>query len=534
MVGFHIDMNMAHYRVDYLKKWLKELARLGFDTIVWEVENSIVWETCPECVAPDALSKETFREILAECRDLGLEPVPLFQTIGHAEYVLRHEAYQHLRELPGRIDQYCPRHPALLPFLQAWIQEYLDLFDTVTHFHLGADEAWSLGTCPKCSAYAAAHSLSQLYVDHVNAVAGPLIDRGITPIIWADMVLHHNEALESLSRDIMLHDWMYDIYRGSGKVWVWGQRMRRKEDLTGQTKALFGPYLFPDGDEPGREPETFYTADFLADKGFRVVTCPSSSSYGDNVFSPRNWLHLANTFDSFRHGLSGHLYGSVLTSWSVRLHPWELQLACISAPSLLRANPCASIEDFQVWFARERFGSDGTSFWKACGLLSKSCLFSHSGSLGYGKAALPVVEDHVQRTIAGIRAREELEEEIRMCQARQMEYRQSLRHFETFARQATRGREYVEMWQLAARNLINRAQASILLLAHAEEVIGGKALSDPYSGTARDVLLEMRALREETDRLYRTMIRPVRRRRMISYMYDAVEKAIARLATWSR
>ena len=48
----------------------------------------------------DAFSKEAFRELLVECHDLGLEPIPLLQTIGHAEYVLKHEKYRHLRELP--------------------------------------------------------------------------------------------------------------------------------------------------------------------------------------------------------------------------------------------------------------------------------------------------------------------------------------------------------------------------------------------------------------------------------------------------
>jgi hypothetical protein len=34
-----------------LKKKLKELADLGYNTIIWEVENNIRWDTCPECVS---------------------------------------------------------------------------------------------------------------------------------------------------------------------------------------------------------------------------------------------------------------------------------------------------------------------------------------------------------------------------------------------------------------------------------------------------------------------------------------------------
>mgnify|MGYP001016553351 FL=1 len=372
MIAFHIDMNMDQYRGDYLRRWLRELASRGYDAVVWEVENNIAWETCPECCSPDAFSKAEFRDILAECRGLGLEPIPLFQTIGHAEYVLKHAPYAHLKELPERIDQYCPRHPELAPFLRRWIEEYLDVFGEVRIFHLGADEAWSLGACPRCQAYAQAHSLSSLYIDHINALAAPLVARGIAPAIWADMALHYPEALDTLSRDIVLYDWNYSIYRGSGQVFVWGQGLRRKDELDAETRARFSPYLFPEGDEPGREPETFYTADYLTAQGFQVVTCPAAASHGDSVFAPRTWLHLVNTYDSFRKGAPPHLAGSLLTSWSVRILPWEVQLACIDLAGFLQANPGGSLADFQAWFARYRFGlRDGVGFWRACGLLSK-------------------------------------------------------------------------------------------------------------------------------------------------------------------
>ena len=47
--GFHIDMNISQFTGPYLKQELKRLADLGYDTIIWEVENNIKWETCSEC-----------------------------------------------------------------------------------------------------------------------------------------------------------------------------------------------------------------------------------------------------------------------------------------------------------------------------------------------------------------------------------------------------------------------------------------------------------------------------------------------------
>ena len=298
-------MNISQFTGPYLKKELKMLADLGYDTIIWEVENNIQWETCPECVSPDAFSKAEFKEILAYCRGLGLEPIPLLQTLGHCEYVLQHDKYKPLAEVPDRIDQYCPRHPEIVPFLEKWIGEYLEVFGDVRYFHLGADEAYTLGECPRCRAYVAEHSLSSLFIDHINAVARPLVAKGIRPIIWGDMLLNHPEALDSLSRNVVVYDWLYTRFVGADGIWVWGQGTKRKDEIDAATRTRFGSFLYPLGDEPGRDPDPFYQAEYLAAHGFDVVVCPSSSCWGDSVFAPRTFFHMRNTFDSFKRGMSG-------------------------------------------------------------------------------------------------------------------------------------------------------------------------------------------------------------------------------------
>lgn len=521
MIGFHIDMNVAQFTPQYLEKWLNELARLGYDTVIWEVENNVKWETCPECASPDAFTKDEFREILALCRNLGLEPIPLFQTIAHCEYVLKHEKYKHLAESPGAINQYCPTNPDLMEFLDRWIDEYLELFGKVAHFHLGADEAWSLGSCGRCAQYAKALSLSDLYVNHVNALAEKLAQLGVTPAIWADMVLHHNEALDKLSRDIMLFDWMYDIRYGMGRFWVWGKGWVQDDAIPRDVLDKFGDYLFPEGDEPGKAPEAFYTADFLAAQGLSVVTCPASSSYGDNVFAPRNWYHMANTFDSCHKGLSPTLAGSVLTSWTVHLHPWELQAATISIPPYVVEHPSASLEHFQNSFARSRFGADDRDFWVACGLLSKKCLFTYTDSLGYDKSAQRVAPGHVARVTDRIRAEGGIDRELENSRARLDEYRKALALFEAIGEAASAGESILEAWVLAARNLVNRAEASVALLSHARG-----------EQTRVDHILEaLRALRVETDRFYSGIIKPTRRREMMDWMYSSIEEALAELAS---
>ncbi len=529
MVGFHIDMNMAQYRADYLKRWLTELAGRGFNTIIWELEDGVEWQTVPEARQPDALTKAQFRDVLDHARELGLENIPLLQTLGHAEYVLVHERYAHLKANPEDIRQYDPLHPEVLPLLKAWIEEYLDLFGEVRYFHIGADEARQLEFVAQSDRNVEGLSVSQIFMRHVNAVSQPLLNRGITPIIWADMVLHHHEAIDELSRDIMLFDWMYDIWRGNGKVYLWGENrgLRTKAELTPGNLELFGKYFFPEGDGPDIQPETFYSADFMADKGFAVVTCPASSSYGDNVFTPRHERHLRNTWDSTEKGLTGsRLRGAVLTSWSVHLHPWELQHAHIAATGYLSTHHGSTMDEFRSWYVNDTFGLADARFWEAAELLSEPCLFTYTSSLGYGKACLPVPKDHVAVTIQKIKDEGRLDAEIVKARQRINDYNRGLTLFRALSKEVSRNQELITTWELAASMLINRARATELVLLSMQNDDKDATNTE----TAADILAEMRTLRDDYQALYTPMIRPARRAQMIGYMFDGIETELARLA----
>ena len=525
IIGFHIDMNIAQFRAEYLRDQLKFLADLGYNTVIWEVENNIRWETCPECVSPDAFSKDEFKDILAYSRRLGLEPIPLLQTIGHCEYVLKNEKYKSLAELPERIDQYCPRNPEVVSFLRKWTDEYLEVFGKVKYFHLGADEAYALGQCPLCRAYAEKNSLSELYVGHINAVSQPLADKGIRPIIWGDMILHHPEALDNLSKKIMIFDWLYDRYYGSGEVHIWGQGNRAKDDLDAETLERFGAYLYRLGDEPGRDPDPFYTSDFLEARGFDVVICPSSSCYGDSVYAPRTFFHMRNVYDSFRKGLAGTRKGAVLTSWTVHLFPWELQETSIGLPHFIVHDPDGALAAYEVTYVREHFGVDDTRFFLAAGLLAKRGLFNYAADLGFFKDALPAPKDYVVNRLEEIAQSGRLEKEVEACEARLGEYRRGLATFREYAKVAKKGQEELEDWDLAARNLVIRAEAGRILL---KDRIGGN--HNETKAEAGRILEGLRAIRQETEAAYLTRIKPSRTKEIMQWMYDSLETALEKVA----
>ncbi len=65
---------------------------------------------------------------------------------------------------------------------------------------------------------------------------------------------------------------------------------------------------------------------------------------------------------------------------------------------------------------------------------------------------------------------ERAEPELNNCTDRLQEYCEALEVFEMLAAKAPAGRDVLEAWRLAARNLINRAAASAILLERVEEL----------------------------------------------------------------
>lgn len=286
LLAFHIDMNLANFRGDYLKQYARRLAELGYNAILWEVENKIEWETVPECVAPEAFSKKEFRDILDAFAKEGLQPIPLLQTLGHAEYVLNQPAWQHLSETDENHSQYCPLHPDVTPLLKRWIDEYLDLFGAVETFHIGADECRVLGSCPKCSAFVRDHSHAELYARHIVPLLEYVRSRGPRPALWSDMILSHPEMTDCIPRDALIFDWdYYPSLEHRPCIFVrHGQDHTTKVPFEPDPRCmdLFGKYLY---DTQG-DMNVFYGFDYLVDQGFDVVASTTSACYEESVFAP--------------------------------------------------------------------------------------------------------------------------------------------------------------------------------------------------------------------------------------------------------
>jgi hexosaminidase len=199
------------------------MGRYKFNHAVIQCEAA-VWETDPEIAAPNSIVKEDLRSLVELSRRNFIEPIPLINVPGHAEWIFRNEQNLELAEDAVVRYAYCVNHPGSHAFITDILQEAIEVFEP-SLFHMGHDEVTMRGQfphpdCPRC----AGQSVTELVLSHANRMSEWLAERDIRMMIWGDMLLSKEDApdaahapdaeqarlrREGLPGDTIITDWHY-------------------------------------------------------------------------------------------------------------------------------------------------------------------------------------------------------------------------------------------------------------------------------------------------------------------------------------
>src|ERR1700755_1191438 len=87
--GFHIDLRIQIMTMDALKASALKLSKQGINTIVMEWEGTYPFEKHPLIPNRYAYTKAEVASFIKYCADLKIDVIPLQQSFGHVEYILR-------------------------------------------------------------------------------------------------------------------------------------------------------------------------------------------------------------------------------------------------------------------------------------------------------------------------------------------------------------------------------------------------------------------------------------------------------------
>ncbi|NXW74501.1 HEXDC Hexosaminidase, partial [Hirundo rustica] len=189
----HLDLKGAAPRVSYLEQVFPLLSQLGANGVLIEYEDMFPFKGELEILrSPYAYSEEDIERIQQLAEQHKLEVVPLVQTFGHVEFILKHEKYQHLREVERFPNSFNPHVPETLALLKSILSQVIEKHRRSTWIHIGADEVFHLGEGMDSKNWMSRNKgdVGTMYLKHIKEVLGFLTAQywGLRVLMWDDML----------------------------------------------------------------------------------------------------------------------------------------------------------------------------------------------------------------------------------------------------------------------------------------------------------------------------------------------------------
>ena len=184
-------------------------SKLKLNTILLEFGDRFPFEKHSVISSPSSLTRSELKQIIDLCDSRGIQTIPLLQSLGHLRYMLKHDEYADIREEMDRPDQMCPTNERSFRMWTEMAEEVLSMFPGCKLMHIGADETRQLGVCPRCNEQAEKSGKGSLYLNHINKVCAWLVERGITPVIWDDILCAHPGIMDGLHESAWIMYWDY-------------------------------------------------------------------------------------------------------------------------------------------------------------------------------------------------------------------------------------------------------------------------------------------------------------------------------------
>jgi hexosaminidase len=273
--GFHLDLRIQVMKMQALKNFTLHLSKQGVNTLVMEWEGTYPFLEDPLIPNRFAYTRQEVKDFIKYCHSLHIDVIPLQQSFGHVEYILRNYKYAQLREDDKDFSQVCPSEPEKNRELFTRLFKDMAAVHPSPYFHIGGDETHLLGHCEKCKKRAADSGISQLYFDHIKMLCDIVVSLGKRPVVWADIALKYPEYINLLPKETIFVDWNY-----------------------GWALDRFGAH------------------EQLVKSGYEIWGAPAIRSSPDNYYLTRWQYHFNNIRDFLPICKNLRYQGIVMTSWS--------------------------------------------------------------------------------------------------------------------------------------------------------------------------------------------------------------------------
>ncbi|XP_053326438.1 hexosaminidase D-like [Spea bombifrons] len=189
----HLDLKGAAPKLSYFEQIFPLLSKLGANGLLIEYEDMFPFTGELEVLrSPHAYSESDIKNILHLAEINKLEVVPLVQTFGHMEFVLKHDKFRGLREMEQYPNSLNPHNADSLPLVKMILSQVLDQHPTSSWIHIGADEVYHLGEGQDSKAWLNSNKgdLGKMFLTYIQEVVAFLHSKypDKQQLMWDDML----------------------------------------------------------------------------------------------------------------------------------------------------------------------------------------------------------------------------------------------------------------------------------------------------------------------------------------------------------
>lgn len=187
----HFDVKHHLDHLNYYYQSIDRLARYKINAVIFEFEDKLRYQSQPLVGAPQAMSIDEMAALTKYARERNIEITPLVQGLGHATFILKHDEYKAVRELPWNHWAFCPMDEGTYKVLFDLYSDAIKATPGSKYLHIGGDEIGNIGLCPRCKPTADKEGMMSINLHWLKKVCSFAKEHNRIPIFWDDMPLQH-------------------------------------------------------------------------------------------------------------------------------------------------------------------------------------------------------------------------------------------------------------------------------------------------------------------------------------------------------
>lgn len=223
--GFYHDITRGKVpTVKTLKSLIDNMAYYKLNSLQLYVEHTYEFKEYAKVNEKFGyLTSNELKELDAYCKENFIDFIPSLSTFGHLFELLSQGEFKHLRVLKNfndpnfwdaRMQHHTidPLNPKSIEVIKSLIDQYIPNFES-EFFNICCDETFDLKEYEKSG-----EDVGKIYIDFVKKIITYIKEKGKTPMMWADILLQHPEAIDDLPNDVYFLNWDYSKEPSEAKI----------------------------------------------------------------------------------------------------------------------------------------------------------------------------------------------------------------------------------------------------------------------------------------------------------------------------